>query len=257
MKNIFTLIEKELRLYFISPIAYVVAMVFLAVSDFLFYMQIRFFSDLSTLQMMQMQGDIPELIIHEAIFLPTFRNMSFILLLIMPLLTMRLFAEEKKGRTTELLMTSPITITEIILGKFFASMIVYLLLLILSLHLPLMLSIVTEISWAPLFTSYLGLFLMGGVFLSMGLFASSLTENQIIAAVIGFGILIGLWIVGVSGHNAGNGMLGEVASYLSLSRHLDNFIKGLISSRSVTYFISMTLLGLFLTYRVVESERWK
>lgn len=257
MTNIFTLIGKELRLYFISPIAYVVAMVFLAVADFLFYLQIRFFSDLSTMQMMQMQGEIPELVIHEAIFLPTFKNMSFVLLLIMPLLTMRLFAEEKKGRTTELLMTSPITITEIVLGKFIASMVVYLLLLVLSLHLPLMLSIVTEISWAPLFASYLGLFLMGGIFLSMGLFASSLTENQIIAAVIGFGILIGLWIVGVSGHNPGGGILGQIASYLSLSRHLDNFVKGLISSRSLTYFISMTLLGLFLTYRVVESERWK
>jgi len=256
MKNIFTLVGKELRLYFISPIAYVVAMVFLAVSDFLFYNQIRFYSGLS-MQMMQMQGNMPELNIHDAIFRPTLMNMSIILILIMPLLTMRLFAEEKKARTNELLMTSPITITQIVLGKFIAVMVVYLLLLVLSLHLPLLLSAAVPISWAPLFASYLGLFLMGGVFLSMGLFASSLTENQIIAAVISFGILIGLWMVSASGHNAGGSVFKEVASYLSLMSHLDGFVKGLISTRGVTYFISMTLLGLFLTHRVVESDRWK
>lgn len=256
MQNIFTLMGKELRLYFISPIAYVVAMVFLAVSDFLFYSQIRFYSGLS-LQMMQIQGNLPQLNIHDAVFRPTLMNMSIILLLIMPMLTMRLFAEEKKGRTTELLMTSPISITQIVLGKFFAAMVVYLLLLLLSLHLPLILSIATEISWKPLFSSYLGLFLMGGVFLSFGLFASALTENQIIAAVIAFGILIGLWMAGVSGHNAGGGAFGEVANYLSISGHLDGFIKGLLGTRGVTYFISMTILGLFLTHRVVESQRWK
>jgi len=256
VKNIATLVGKELRLYFISPIAYVVAMVFLAVTDFLFYSQIRFYSGLS-LQMMQFQGNMPQLNIHDAVFRPTLMNTSIILLLIMPLLTMRLFAEEKKGKTNELLMTSPVTITEIILGKFLASMLVYLLLLALSLHLPLILSIVTDISWKPLMASYLGLFLMGGVFLSMGLFASSLTENQIIAAVIGFGILIGLWLIGASAHGGGGSALAEVANYLSLVAHLDNFVKGLLSTRDLSYFVSMTLLGLFLTHRVVESERWK
>lgn len=257
MKSMLALVGKELHLYFISPIAYVVAMVFLAVSDFLFYLQIQLFSDLS-MQMMQMQGSEPLLNVHEAVFLPTFKNMSFILLLIMPLLTMRLFAEEKKGRTAELLMTSPITITQIILGKFIASMTVYATLLLLSLHLPLLLSVWVEVYWQPLFASYLGLFLLGGVFIAMGLFASALTENQIIAAVISFGILIVLWVVGVAGaggHNSGD-LLGIVLGYISLSQHLDGFVKGLVSTRSLTYFISMTLLGLFMTYRVVESERW-
>ncbi len=256
MRNILTLMGKELRLYFISPIAYVVAMVFLAISDFLFYNQIQYFSGLS-MRMMQFQNNLPELNIHDAVFRPTLFNMSFILLLIMPLLTMRLFAEEKKEHTDELLMTSPITITEIVFGKFIAALVVYLLLLVLSLHLPLMLSLAVDISWGPLFTSYLGLFLMGAVFLSMGLFASALTDNQMIAAVISFGILIGLWMVGASVHTAGESALGQVANYLSISSHLDQFIKGLISSRSVTYFISMTALGLFLTHRVVESQRWK
>lgn len=209
------------------------------------------------MRMMQFQNNLPELNIHDAVFRPTLFNMSFILLLIMPLLTMRLFAEEKKEHTNELLMTSPITITEIVFGKFIAALVVYFLLLVLSLHLPLMLSLAVDISWKPLFTSYLGLFLMGAVFLSMGLFASALTDNQMIAAVISFGILIGLWMAGASVHTAGESALGQVANYLSMSNHLDQFIKGLISSRSLTYFISMTALGLFLTHRVVESQRWK
>lgn len=256
MKNILTLVGKELHLYFISPIAYVVAMVFLSISDFLFYNQIQYFSGLS-LRMMQFQNNLPELNLHDAVFRPTLFSMSIILLLIMPLLTMRLFAEEKKEHTNELLMTSPITITEIVLGKFIAALGVYLLLLLLSLHLPLMLSFAVDVSWKPLFTSYLGLSLMGSVFLAVGLFASALTENQIIAAVISFGILIGLWMVGASVHTVGETALGQVANYLSMSTHLEQFVKGLISSRSLTYFISMTVLGLFLTHRVVESQRWK
>lgn len=255
MKNVLTLVGKELHLYFISPIAYVVAMVFLSVSDFLFYNQIQYFSGLS-LRMMQFQNNLPELNLHDAVFRPALFNMSIILLLIMPLLTMRLFAEEKKEHTHALLMTSPITITEIVLGKFIAALGVYLLLLVLSLHLPLMLSVAVDVSWKPLFTSYLGLFLMGSVFLAMGLFASALTENQIIAAVISFGILIGLWMVGASAHTTGETAWGQVATYLSMSAHLDQFVKGLISSRSLSYFISMTVLGLFLTHRVVESQRW-
>ncbi len=207
--------------------------------------------------MMQFQNSLPEFNIHDSVFRPTLMNMSVILLLIVPLLTMRLFAEEKKGKTSELLLTSPLTIIEIVLGKFIAVMIVYLLLLLLSLHLPLMLSLAVEISWPPLFSSYLGLFLMGGVFLSMGLFASALTENQMIAAVISFGILIGLWITGAAAHSVGDSTLGMIASYLSISNHLDQFVTGLISTRGLTYFISMAALGLFLTHRVVESQRWK
>lgn len=256
MRNILTLAGKELKLYFISPIAYVLAVVFLMVSDYLFHSQVFFYSTLSS-QAMRMQGNVPQINLHEILFRPTFLNMSIILLLIMPLLTMRLFAEEKKGRTTELLMTSPITITEIVLGKFLAAWFIYALLLALTLHLPLMLSHVTYVAWKPLVASYVGLLLMGGVFLSMGLFASSLTENQIVAAVISFGILIGFWLIGLTAQTAADTPAGEVFGYLSLIDHLDNFVKGMINTRDLTYFLSLTILGLFLTHRVVESQRWK
>ena len=256
MRNILTLAGKEMKLYFISPIAYVVGMVFLAISDYLFYLQVGLYSSLS-MQMMRFQGNLPQLNIHQAVFLPTFLSMSIILLLIMPLLTMRLIAEEKKTKTNELLLTSPLTITEIVLGKFLAAWTIYFLLLALTLHMPILLGVFTQITWKPLLSSYLGLFLMGGVFLAIGLFASSLTENQIVAAVISFGILIGFWLIGVSAQNAGESPAGQVATYLSLLAHLENFVKGLIDTRDLTYFVSMITLGLFLTHRVVESQRWK
>jgi ABC-2 type transport system permease protein len=257
MKNIGTLVGKELRLYFISPIVYVLAMVFLMIANFLFYSQISFYSNMAT-RMMQFQQNMPNLNIHQIVFHPTLMNMAIILLLMTPLLTMRLFAEEKKGRTMELLLTSPLTITEIVFAKFLSAFLVYMILLTLTLHVPLILSLWTTIPIKPLLTSYLGMALMGGVFVAFGLFASTLTENQMIASVTSFGILIGLWLVGAGQGEGGAGTpLSAVLDFLSLVSHLDNMVRGLIDTRDLGYFISMTLLGLFLSHRVVESSRWK
>ena len=207
--------------------------------------------------MMRFQQNLPQLNIHNVVFRPSFMNMGIILLLIVPLLTMRLVAEEKKGRTMEFLLTSPLTITEIVLAKFLAAFGLYLLLLVLTLHVPLILSTLTTISVKPLLTSYLGLALMGGVFVSFGLFASTLTENQIVAAVLSFGILIGLWLVGAGSEETSTSAVGAVIHFFSLISHLDNMVKGLLDSRDVSYFLSMMLLGFFLSHRVVESSRWK
>ncbi|MEK7702940.1 MAG: ABC transporter permease [Nitrospirota bacterium] len=259
MRNIAPLIGKELRLYFISPIAYVLAMVFLLITDFLLYMQINFFANMAS-RMMQIQESMPDVNIHQIVFQPSFMNMGIILLLMVPLLTMRLFAEEKKGRTMELLLTSPLTITEIILAKFLAAFLVYLILLALTLHVPLILSAFITIPIQPLLVSYLGLALMGAVFVAFGLFASTLTENQMIAAVSAFGISIGLWLVGAGDQSAlggGEGTpLSSVLNFLSLVDHLNNMTRGLIDTKDIGYFVSMTLLGLFLSHRVVESSRW-
>jgi ABC-2 type transport system permease protein len=231
-------------------------MVFLLVTDYLFYSQIVYFSSLST-QMMQFQQNLPQLNIHNVVFRPAFMNMGVILLLLVPLLTMRLVAEEKKGRTMEFLLTSPLTIMEIVLSKFLAAFGLYLLLLALTLHVPLILVTITTVPMKPLLTSYLGLALMGGVFISFGLFASTLSENQIVAAVVSFGILIGLWLIGAGGEEAASTPMGAVVNFLSLIPHLDNMVKGLLDTRDLSYFITMILLGFFLSHRVVESSRWK
>jgi ABC-2 type transport system permease protein len=252
MKNISAIVGKEMRLYFISPIVYVLAAVFLLITDFLFYSRISLYS------VMRLQQDLSQLNIHQVVFRPSFMNMGIILLLMVPLLTMRLISEEKKGRTLELLLTSPLSITEIVLAKFLAAFSVYLILLAMTLHLPLILATITTVPIKPLISSYLGLAMMGGVFVSFGLFASTLSENQIVAAVISFGLLIGLWLIGSGGGTGGTtSPTDAVLSFLSLVRHLDNMVKGLIDTRDISYFISLTFMGLFLSHRVIESTRWK
>jgi ABC-2 type transport system permease protein len=256
MRNIWIIMSKELKIYFISPIAYVVMAVFLAITDFLFYAITVNYSFLSS-QVMRSQGFLPQLNLQQMVFRPTYLNMSVVLLLIMPLLTMRLFAEEKKSRTAELLMTSPVTITEIVLGKFLAAFGVFALMLLLTLHMPLIIAVIGRVDWVPLLPNYVGLLLLGGVFLSLGLFASALTENQIVAAVLSLGIFLLLWLIGVTAQTAGTTGAGAVISYLSMTDHLDNFTKGLLDTRDIVYFGSLILFGLFLTHRVVESQRWK
>lgn len=256
MRNIMTIIGKELKTYFVSPIAYVVVAVFLVVVGFLFYNIVSIFSNQSV-QFMRFQGFLPQVDIHAALFRPTFLNMSVVLLLVMPILTMRLFSEEKKARTTELLMTSPVSILEIVLGKYFASLIVFVMMLLLTLPLPLFVSQYAAVQWSTLWTNYLGIFFVGSVFLAFGLFASSYTENQIIAAVISFGIFLILWLLRFASQNVGASPLGDFLSFLAVVEHLDNFLKGVIDTRDVAYFLSSTILGIFLTHRVVESQRWK
>ena len=250
------LIKKELRLYFSSSLFYVVAMVFLLVTDYLFFGQINYYSALAA-QAMQFQQSGIQLNLHTVVFRPAMMNMGVVLLLITPLLTMRLIAEEKKTRTIELLLTSPITITAIVLAKFLSAFLVYLLLLALTLHIPILLAMITAVSVKPLLSAYLGMVLVGGSFIALGLFASSMTENQIIAAVVSFGMLIGLWMIGISAQDAGETPMGHFFNFLSLVDHLDNLLKGLIATSDIGYFISLITLGLFLSHRVVESTRWK
>jgi ABC-2 type transport system permease protein len=256
MRNLVTLINKELKVYFISPVPYVAGAVFLVIVGFLFYTIVAMFSRQS-LEFMRLQGVTPQLDIHEAVFRPTFLNMAVVLLLVVPVLTMRLFAEEKKLKTAELLMTSPITIAELVLGKYLAAFLVYASLLALTFFMPVLIGAYSTIDWGPLGSSYLGLLLLGGAFLVVGLFASSLTENQIIAAVTSFGILICLWMLSIAVRTVSSSALGELLTYLSLYEHLNHFVRGLLDTSDVIYYLSFIAFGLFLTHRVLESQRWK
>ncbi len=251
-----TIAQKELRGYFYSPVAYVVLFIFLIVMGTLFSNIIAAVNQYS-MQMMRFQGGMTQFNPAEVIFRQTFSNMIIILLLVMPLLTMRLFTEEKKMKTTELLYTSPISVFEIIFGKFVGVFLLYLLMLAFTFYMPLLVTQVTPIGWKMVLTGYLGLLLCGSVFLAMGIFASSLTENQIIAAVMSFGILLSLWIIGFMGQILAGTIAGNILSYLSLITHFDNFNKGLIDTGDIAYAIGMIALGLFMTHRVVDSQKWK
>lgn len=188
---------------------------------------------------------------------PMLYNAAFILMLASPVLTMRLVSEEKKSRTIELLLTSPVSPAEIIVGKFLACFILYLVLIVLTLQYPLILSFYSaEFDLGPVYSGYVGLILIGSAFISLGLFASTLTENQIIAAMISFGGLILFWVFGWAKHVLENSF-GEILGNLSVFDRYSEFLRGVIDSGNVIFFLVFTFTWLFLATRVLESDRWR
>lgn len=183
--------------------------------------------------------------------------MAVILLLVVPILTMRLFAEEKKLKTMELLVTSPVTISDIVVGKFVAALTVFAGMLALSAVAPVALAPFAEFRWSPILTAYLGVLLMGGLFMSAGLLASSLTENQIIAVILSFGVLLLFWLFGWAGQVFADTAFGKVLSYLSPLDHFEHLVKGLVETKDLVYFVAGIVFTLFLTHRVIESQRWR
>ena len=256
MSPVGAIVRKEIRIYFTSPIAYVVASVFLLLIGFMSWLATVTASNRS-LQMLRLQGNLPDLNINELVFRPVFYNMAVVLLLVVPILTMRLLAEEKKLKTMELLLTSPVTVTDIVLGKFIAAMTVFAGMLALSAVAPLALAPIVDFRWTPILTAYLGVLLLGGLFLSAGLLASGLTENQIIAVILSFGALLLFWIFGWAGQLLSESVLGKVLSYLSPIDHFENLVKGLVETKDLVYFTAGIAFSLFLTHRVMDSQRWR
>ena len=244
MKNIWIVAKKDLGSFFNSPVFYSLTSVFLILNGFIFFNILNFFS-LQSFQAQQMRGGGMGLNLNEMVIEPSFHNMA-----------VRSFAEEKKSKTFALLLSSPIHLREIIAGKFLACMIVVGLMILLSAYSSGYLVIVGQPEIGPVITGYLGILLMSGCYVSMGLFASSLTDNQIIAAVISFGLALFMWIIGWGAQAGGSG-LGQLLEYLSLITHLEHFLKGLISSSDLVYYLSFIFFGLFLTHRVLESSRWR
>ena len=255
MTPVATIVAKELRSYFVSPVVYVVGAVFLLIFGVLSYLAVVN-AGAQAVRLMQIQGAAAQLNLNDLVFRPTFYSIAIILLLILPL-TMRLFAEERKLRTFELLMTSPIGINEMIVGKFLGAYCVFLGLLGLSGIVPVILSFYSSFDWNPVLTGYLGLALLGALFLATGVLASALTENQIVAAFFSFGLLILVWLLGGVGSVLGDQPLGHLLSYLSFIEHYDRFVRGLVDTKDLVYYVSGMVLMLFLAHRVVESQRWK
>jgi ABC-2 type transport system permease protein len=251
-----SILRKELRTYFMSPIAYVVAGVFLLLIGLLLFLPILAISNQS-LQMLRIQGNLPDVNLNQLVLRPAFANTAVVMLLVLPILTMRLLAEEKKLRTMELLLTSPVRITDIILGKFFAAFLVFIGMMILTASGTLALSTIAEVRWPPILTGYLGVILLGGVFLSVGLLASGLTENQVIAVMLGFGLLLVLWLSDWIGQVLGSSPMGKFLTYLSPVGHFDNLIKGLLDTKDLVYFVGAMIFSLFLTHRIIDSQRWR
>ncbi|HWP92521.1 MAG TPA: ABC transporter permease [Thermodesulfobacteriota bacterium] len=250
MKVLFTILKRELKSYFSSPVAYIILVVFLVLSGVFFFLYLQSFISSQFDPRFQLFKE--KLNLNEFVVRPYLGTVSVVLLLMIPVISMRLIAEEKKNYTSELLFTSPIRVVQIVLSKFLAALTLFLIMLLLSAIHLLILAIYGNPDLGPVLSGYLGLFLLGASFLSIGLFASSLTENQIVAAVISFGILLVFWILGASS-DADSSVLG----YLSIINHFDNFTKGVIEVKDVVYYLSFSLFGLFLTQVTLDSERWR
>ena len=253
--KIWTIMKKELRLYFTTPVAYGVMFCFLLITGYFFYSIFAFYTMASMQSAMNPQMG-RDLNVTDSVLRPLFSNMSVILLLLMPLMTMRLFAEERRSGTIELLLTYPVRDGAVLVAKYLAALALYVLMLGLTLLYPGIVVYFTRVEWGPLLTGYLGLFLMGATFLAVGIFASSLTENQIVASITTFGVLLFLWVVGWSAEYVG-GTWGRVLSHLSLLDHFDTFARGVLDTKDVIYYVDVTVVALFLTLRSLEARRWR
>jgi len=254
MRNVIVIFKKEMKSYFASPIAYLLLTIFAVIFGFFFYTATRYFV-LQGMQMQMMGRGMP-MDVNEYVIRPLLTNASVIGLFLIPMITMRLVAEEKKTGTIELLLTSPVYDVGIILGKWLGAMMLFLCILGMS-----VINIAMLFAWGkpdlkPVLVAYLGLILQGGCLLAIGTFISTLTRNQIIAGGVTFFVCLLLWLL--SWFTAFDSTAtSQVISYLSIITHFDNFAKGLLSVKDVVFYLSMIFFALFLTARSMESLRWR
>jgi ABC-2 type transport system permease protein len=253
MNKTMTIAGKEFKTYFTGPVAYVVMGLFVFLMSWMFFQILAAFAQRSPMAMMQGRG----MSLNDYVFAPHFGNVNVVLLIMIPALTMRLFAEEKKNRTMDLLMTSPLTATQIVVGKFFAGLfVVWAILASLAIY-PLSTAFFAHFDKGPILTTFLGLALLSGVYVSIGVFASSLTENVIIAYFSAFVVGLFFWVIGWASAGMDGATSQSVFNYLSIVSHFGDFTKGVIDTSAVIYYISLMFFFCFLTHRVVESARWR
>jgi ABC-2 type transport system permease protein len=234
LRKILAIARKDIEYFFVSPIGYVVLAVFFFVTGFFFYLIVSQYP--------------------VASMNPVFQNSTILLLFLTPMITMKLWSEEEKSQTAELLRTSPLTLWEIVLGKYLAvctfalamisSTFVYLLIILYA----------GNPDPGPVFTNYLGFILTAMAFFALGFLASTLSENQIVSAVIAYGMLLMLWVVGAAGGSI-QGPVGAILQYVSIFEHVDDFMKGVIDLGHVVYFLSLVFIGLFFSVKVLEGKR--
>lgn len=254
LSSIWTVAHRDFRSYFTSPIAYIVIAAFLFIMGWMFFQNLNHFA-LQNLQYQQFNMG-KGVSITEGIVQPLFGNMNVILLFLLPFVTMRLFAEEKKQHTVELLFTSPLSLWEIILGKFLSSFLLLFIMIALTGFYPVILMITGNPDAGPIFTNLLGTLLMASSVLSIGVLCSALTENQIVAGALTLGAGLFFWLVSWATQSAGP-VWGDFLGYLSLISHYNNFARGLVTSNDVLFYFSFIGVCLFLTHRVLDSYRWR
>jgi len=248
VRNVLTIAGREVRSYFSSPVAYVLLAVFLALAGYFFYaLLLAFNQSLQIYSMMRNPEMLSRFNLNEMVIRPLLHNMSVLLIFIIPAITMRMFPEEKRGGTYELLLTSPVSVGEIVLGKFLGGLVLVLIMVALSGFFGVLLMMLA---------GYLGLLLMALVFLAIGTLISSFTDNVVIAYVGALFALLVLYTIGWLGETL-QGTAGAIVRYVSITDHFQEILKGLIDTKDLVYFATLLIVGLFLTQRSVESVRWR
>jgi ABC-2 type transport system permease protein len=255
MSNVLAIAHKELKSYFSSPIAYIAIGMWALLYGWFFVAILAFFVR-QGMQMGQFGMQGPQAMnINQQMIRPLLQNVTILILFLLPMVTMRTYSEEKRSGTIELLLTSPLTDFQIVLGKFLGAMGLYAVMLAVTLiHIGL-LFVYGQPEWKPILTAYIGLLLLGGCFVAVGLFISSLTKNQIVAGMVTFAVFLLLWVITWIGGSFP--AIEGLTNYLSIIDHFDDFGKGVLDTTHLIYYVSFITFGLFLTAKSVDSERWR
>lgn len=256
-QNVAAIARRELGTYFTTPIAYVLLAVYTVLSSWFFLRGVAGYQFLQKLYARQPEI-LKQLNFTDQIIAPVLQNGAVVLLFVIPFLTMRAIAEEKRQHTFQLLMTAPIRSSEIVLGKFLAACSVLLVVLAITLVYPYLLGFLAlegGIEWQTVAVGYFGLFLFGAAFLSLGIFFSSLTENQVVAAVVTFGVALFMFVLSWAAETS-EGTVKVLVQQISVFEHLGQFVRGVVRLADVVYFVSLSVLGLWLAWTAIERERW-
>jgi len=235
MRKVLRIAGKELRSYFVSAMAYAVMMFFLGICGLIFAL---------TVSHAQAPADMRGM----------FHTMVFVTLMMAPVLTMGLLSQERASGSIELLTTNPVRDVEVTLGKYLGALGLFAIVWVISLEFPLMLEKYGDPDWGAILGGYLGLFLCGMAFIAIGLFASSLTSNQIAAAILGAFMLLFFWLIGWLSYSVSQG-LGDIAKHISIYENFQDFEKGIIDTKPILFFLSLTAFALFMTVRSLENRR--
>jgi ABC-2 type transport system permease protein len=247
MTKILAIVRRELIAYFSSPLAYIVLTAFLLMQGYIFYIIVSFLNNPMTQAMTPLR-----LFFGGTVFFWLF------LLFTVPVITMRLLAEERRSGTIEVLLTSPVTEGQVIAGKFLAALLFYVVLWLPTLIYVVLLKQHSSIDLRPVMAGYLGVLLVGFLFLAVGTFTSTLTNNQLIAAIIAFAALIALFSIGlVEQLLVSSSVIRDALGYMNLWTHMDDYAKGIIDTRHVVYELSVGLLLLFLAAKSLEVKKWR
>lgn len=252
MTGTLAIAAKELRSYLLSPMAWGLAAVFLCLSGLEFYHRLSLYGAQSA-QWMQYSDVVGHGSVNRLVFEPTFYKVAMIHLLLVPMVTMGLLAEERRSGTLQLLLASPVRLGAVVLGKYLAAVALLTAMLLLTFYMPLLAWRFGALEWGLVGSTYLGLVLFSAAFAAWGLFASGVSETPLVAAMLSFGLLLGCWALGWAGQMGGN--TAAVLTHLSVVTHLRGFLRGVVETREVVYYVSVGAFGLFLTHRALDASR--